>query len=109
MTNARNLSANASSTKPETNDITVFNIPIGKLGLAGSLLISVACASITFFVTFFLSILGVTIYDSATGKSLVNMAISYRDIAAPVGVVALFVCLTYLLSLWARHKFSHAE
>ena len=109
MMNAQNISANASSDMPKVKDVTVFNIPIGKLGLAGSVLISVACASIVFFVAFFLSILGVTIYDSATGKSLLNLAISYRYIAAPVGIVALFVCLTYLLSLWVRHKFSHAE
>ncbi|MEO6965110.1 MAG: hypothetical protein ABI076_04335 [Acidobacteriaceae bacterium] len=108
MANTRNLSANGSSAMPKTDDATVFNIPIGKLGLPGSLLISVTFACISFFFACFLSIVGVTIYDAATGKSLQNLAISYQYIAAPVGVVALFVSLVYLLSIWIRHKFSHA-
>lgn len=108
MTNKRDLSANGSPVGPKINDVTIFKIPIGKLGLAGSLLISVTTACIVFFLTVFFSIIGVVIYDSTTGTSLANLAISYRDIAAPVGVVTLFVTLAYLLSIWARHKFSHA-
>jgi hypothetical protein len=68
-----------------------------------------ACGFIAFFVTFFFAIIGVAIYDSATGRSLQNLNISYLYIAAPVGMLALLVSLGYLLTSWARRKISGVE
>jgi hypothetical protein len=108
MTTAQDITGNAPQ-EPASQDVTIFKIPIGKLGLLSSLLIGGACGFIVFFVTFFLSIVGIMIYDAATGTSMVNLNISYRYIAAPVGLVALAVSLTYLLTVWVRRKMSGAE
>lgn len=107
--NAQNIPADASPGKDETRDVTFFKIPIGKLGLVGSVLTSGACGFIAFFVTFFLAIIGVTIYDSSTNTSMLNLTICYRYIAAPVGIVVLLVAATYLLSVWAHGKFSRTQ
>ncbi len=103
---AQNLSTEPPSHAQEPTDTTIFRIPIGKLGLIGSLLIGGASGFIVFFVTFFLAIIGVCIYDAATGTSMLNLNISYLYIAAPVGIVTMVVSLTYLLPLWARRKFA---
>jgi TRAP-type C4-dicarboxylate transport system permease small subunit len=108
MTNVQNIAADV-STGSGGKDITVFKIPIGKLGLLSSLLMGGVCGFLVFFVTFFLAIIGVTIYDSATGTSMLNLNISYLYIAAPVGIFAMLVSLTYLLTMWARRKLSGAE
>ena len=103
---AQNLSTEPPSNAQEPRDTTIFRIPVGKLGFIGCLLIGGASGFIVFFITFFLAIIGVCIYDSATGTSMLNLNISYLYIAAPVGIVAMVVNLTYLLSLWARRKFA---
>lgn len=90
-------------------DVTIFKIPIGKLGLLSILLMGGACGFIVFFVTFFLAIVGVMIYDAATGTSMLNLTICYRYIAAPVGIFAMALSLTYLLTVWAKRKLSGAE
>jgi hypothetical protein len=108
MSNAQNTTAEVSHSSGK-KDVTVFNIPIGKLGLLSSLLMGGVCGFLVFFVTFFLAIIGVTIYDSATGTSMLNLNISYLYIAAPVGVLAMLISVTYLLTLWARRKLSGAE
>lgn len=106
MTTAQNTAANSSAGQPDT---TVFGVPIGKLGLIASILIGAASGMIVFFVTFVLAIIGVAIYDSATGRSLLNLNISYLYIAAPVGVLALLVTIGYLLTKWARRRISGVE
>lgn len=68
-----------------------------------------AAGFIVFFVTFFLSIVGVMIYDAATGTSMLNLNISYLYIAAPVGILAMVGSLGYLLTLWARRKIAGRE
>jgi hypothetical protein len=68
-----------------------------------------ACGFIVFFVTFFLSIVGMVIYDAATHTSMLNLNVSYRDIAAPVGLVAMAISLSYLLTVWVRRKMSDVE
>ena len=108
MINAQNISA-AAPQNPAKNDVTVFKIPIGKLGLLSTLLMGGACGFIVFFVTFFLAIVGMMIYDAATHTSMLNLDISYRYIAAPVGLVAMAISVTYLLTIWVRRKISGAE
>lgn len=108
MTNVQHIAAEAPQ-RPANNEVTIFKIPIGKLGLLSSLLMGGACGFIVFFVTFFLSIVGMMIYDAATHTSMVNLDISYRFIAAPVGLVAMAISLSYLLTVWLRRKLSGAE
>jgi TRAP-type C4-dicarboxylate transport system permease small subunit len=108
MTNAQHIAARAPH-NPGKEDVTIFKIPIGKLGLLSSLLMGGACGFIVFFVTFFLAIVGMMIYDAATHTSMLNLDISYRYIAAPVGLVAMAISLTYLLTVWVRRKMSGAE
>ena len=107
MTNVQNMTADISGGSGK-KDVTIFKIPIGKLGLLSILLMGGACGFIVFFATFFLAIIGVTIYDAATGTSMLNLTISYRYIAAPVGIFAMALSLTYLLTVWARRKLSAA-
>lgn len=108
MTNVQNIATEA-SLDPGKNEVTIFKIPIGRLGLLSSLLMGGACGFIVFFVTFFLSIVGMMIYDAATKTSMLNLDISYRYIAAPVGLLAMAISLTYLLTVWVRRKISGAE
>jgi hypothetical protein len=107
MTNLQNIAETPYSSGKK--EVTIFKIPIGKLGLLSSILIGGACGFIVFFATFFLAIIGMTIYDSATGTSMLNLDISYRYIAAPVGLLAMAISLTYLLTVWVRRKMSGAE
>lgn len=108
MTNAQNISAEAPHNAGK-NEVSIFKVPIGKLGLLSSLLMGGACGFIVFFVTFFLAIVGMTIYDAATNTSMLNLNISYLYIAAPVGLLAMAISLAYLLTVWARRKMSGAE
>ena len=108
MTNAQNIAAEALRDAGK-NEVSIFKIPIGKLGLLSSLLMGGACGFIVFFVTFFLAIVGVTIYDAATNTSMLNLNISYLYIAAPVGLLAMAISLAYLLTVWVRRKMSGAE
>jgi TRAP-type C4-dicarboxylate transport system permease small subunit len=108
MTHVQHIAAEPSS-GPGKQDITIFKIPIGKLGLLSSVLMGGACGFIVFFATFFLAIIGMTIYDAATKTSMLNLDISYRYIAAPVGLIAMAISLTYLLTVWVRRKMSGAE
>lgn len=108
MTNAQNIAAEAPH-DPGKNEVSIFKIPIGKLGLLSSLLMGGACGFIVFFVTFFLAIVGVTIYDAATNTSMLNLNVSYLYIAAPVGLLAMAISLAYLLTVWVRRKMSGAE
>ncbi len=108
MTNVQNIAAEPIRDSGK-KDVTIFKVPIGKLGLLSSLLMGGACGFIVFFATFFLAIVGMMIYDAATGTSMLNLDISYRYVAAPVGILAMAVSLTYLLTVWVRRKISGAE
>ncbi len=97
------------STIAERNETTIFSIPIGKLGLFSRILMGGACGFIVFFVTFFLAIIGVAIYDAVHGTSLTNLNIAYLYIAAPVGIFAMLASLAYLIGAWARRKISSTK
>lgn len=93
----------------EQKEATIFSIPIGRLGLFSRLLISGACAFMAFLGTFVLAIIGVAIYDSVHAISITNLDIAYRDIAAPVGVLAMLASLIYLVGGWVHSKISAGE
>ncbi|MEO6829101.1 MAG: hypothetical protein ABI164_04775 [Acidobacteriaceae bacterium] len=109
MVSTQNVLRPGSARTMEPKETTIFGVPIGRMGLLSRVAMSVACGLFLFFVTFVLAIIGVSIYDSVNGISLTNLNITYLYIAAPVGVVALLVALTYLVSGWAKRKFSGVE
>ncbi len=99
----------SSSAKAEPRETMIFGVPIGKLGLLSRMMIGGACGFIAFFATFFLAIVGVMIYDKATGTSMLNLDIAYKEIAAPVGILVMLGSLIYLIGAWARRKASSRE
>ncbi len=95
----------ASTFPPATTaDATLFGIPVGRFGFFSSLLVSVASGFMAFFLTTFCAIFGIMIYDSAHHLPMQNLNISYRFIAAPVGLTAMLFSLAYLFSIWIRRK-----
>ena len=86
------------------SEATFFGIPIGRFGLFASLLLGAASGFMAFFLTTFCAIFGVIFYDALHHLSIQNLSISYKFIAAPVGLTAMLVSLAYLLSLWIRRK-----
>lgn len=96
----------ASGLPPTDNEAKLFGIPIGRFGLFFSLLLSVAAGFMAFFFTTFFAIFGVAIYDGIHHLSMQNLAISYKFISAPIGVMAMLFSLAYLMSIWVRRKIS---
>ncbi len=80
----------------------VFGIPLGDFGLFASLLLSLASGFLGFFVSTFVAIFGILIYNSNGHK--VDFADSYRLIGLPVGLVVLTVSLLLFGFLWIRRK-----
>lgn len=109
MMQAQNLSTEHSATALKAKEVTIFSIPIGRLGLLSSFLMGGATGVIAFLLTFFLAIVGVTIYDSVTGTSMLNLNISYQYIAAPVGILVMVASITCLVTLWVRRKLAGGE
>lgn len=109
MISAENISGPGASNAMAKRDATFFGVPIGRLGLLPRIMMSGACAFITFFIAFVLAIIGVSIYDSVSGVSMANLNIAYLYIAAPIGILALAAGLIYLVGGWARGKFSGAQ
>ncbi len=105
-TTVQNFSAGTPPAVTGPKETIVFGVPIGKLGLLTSTMIGVACGLLVFFVAFFFAIVGMVIYDASTRTSMANLNLAYRDIAAPIGLLAMLVCLTYLVAGWARRKFT---
>jgi hypothetical protein len=101
MHQAHPATTSGSTGAPEA---TFFGIPIGRFGLLSSLLLGAAAGFMAFFATTFCAIFGVIIYDALNHLSIQNLSISYKFIAAPVGLTAMLVSLAYLLSLWVRRK-----
>ncbi len=98
-----NMTAHEFSPAPRSSSVKIFGIPLGELGLFSSLLMAFAFGFLIFFLTCFLAIFGLLIYNSA-GHHTVDMADSYRYIAFPAGMAALAFALVVLLGLWVRRK-----
>lgn len=109
MISTQNPSGTLSPHIAEPKETIIFGVPIGKLGLISRVMIGGACGFISFFVTFVLAIIGVSIYDSVTGTSMANLNVAYLYIAAPVGIFMMVVALTYLIAGWVRRKVSTSQ
>ncbi|MDE1178716.1 MAG: hypothetical protein PW789_19245 [Edaphobacter sp.] len=78
---------------------TFFGAPIGDFGFFTSLLIGGAIGVGAFFVTTFLGIVSISIYNSsAHGK--VDLADSYLRAGLPVGILVVLMAWGYLGKLW---------
>ena len=94
----------AAAQSTSAREATFFGIPVGRFGFFSSLLLGAASGFLAFFLTTFCAIFGVIFYDALHHVSIENLSISYKFIAAPVGLTAMLVSLAYLLSLWLRRK-----
>jgi hypothetical protein len=81
----------------------LFGIPLGELGWFQSLLMGTATGFAAFFLTTFLSILSILVLNTA-GHRTIDFAVSYRDIALPVGLLVLVMAYSYLGFQWVRRK-----
>ena len=81
----------------------VFGFPVEGFSLFQSLLVSVASAFLTFFLTTCISIFALLAWNVLGGHS-VNYADTYRYVGLPAGVVVLIVALPFFLVLWVRAK-----
>jgi hypothetical protein len=81
----------------------LFGIPLGELGLFQSLLMGTATGFLAFWLTTFLSIVGILVLNTA-GHRNIDFAVSYRDIGLSVGVVVLILAYGYLGFQWVRRK-----
>jgi hypothetical protein len=82
----------------------IFGIPVGDFGLFSSLFLALTTAVLTFFLTTFLAIVGIMIYNGM-GHNM-NYADSYKLISFPIACVMLAVSFVYFLTLWLRRKLS---
>lgn len=94
---------------PRKPGATFFGIPIDRFGPISSIVIALAIGFMALCASLFLSIIGLMIYDAATHTSMLNVTISYRYIATPVGVVVAAISLVYLMSIWVRRKLAGAD
>jgi hypothetical protein len=92
----------ANSTNSTTGKI--FGVPLGDFGFISSLLLALTAGFLTFFLTTFLAIIGIMIYNGM-GHSM-NYADSYKLISFPIACVMLAASLIFFATLWLRRKFS---
>jgi ABC-type nickel/cobalt efflux system permease component RcnA len=82
---------------------SVLGFPLEGFSLFQSLLLSFASAFFTFFLTTFLAIVALLVWNVLGGHN-VNFADTYRYVGLPAGVLVLVVALPYFLVLWVRAK-----
>ncbi|HEY0161123.1 MAG TPA: hypothetical protein VGB69_00450 [Edaphobacter sp.] len=84
----------------------LFGIPLGELGWFASLLIGGAIGAMGFFISTFLGIVSIMVYNS-TAHAAVDYALSYRR-AAIVGVALALIAWGYLGTLWVKRITRHS-
>ena len=82
---------------------SVFGFPLEGFSLFQSLLLALASAFFTFFLTTCLAIFALLIWN-ALGGHLVNYAASYRCVGFPAAVLVLLIAVPYFGSLWLRAR-----
>lgn len=83
---------------------TILGFPLKGFGLFTSLLLSVATALFTFFLTTTIAIFSLLAWNLG-GHHSVNYADSYLYVGAPSGLLMLLVALPVFGTLWVRAKF----
>jgi hypothetical protein len=82
---------------------TIFGIPLDGLGWFQSLLMATALGFAAFFASCFVAIFAI-LFLNAGGHRNINFAISYREIALPVGVAVLALSYLTLGFFWVRRR-----
>ncbi len=82
-------------------DGQLFGIPLGDLGWFQSLLMGVATGMAAFFLSTFLAIIALLVYQMATGHTPAYQ-MTYRAVGFPVGVVVMACALGFLGLQWAK-------
>jgi len=82
---------------------TVLGFPLKGFGLFTSLLLSVAAAFFTFFLSTAIAIFGLLFWN-LVGHHAVNYADSYRMVGVPAGLLVLVIALPLFGTLWVRSK-----
>ena len=98
---AQTLPVNASNPPKTFASGYLFGVPVRDFGWFGSLLVGVASGFITFFAATCASIFGILFYNLAT-HSTVDLALSYRRVGFPAGILVMAVALFYLATLWLK-------
>jgi len=86
-----------------TRSIRIFGFPVEGFSLFQSLLLAVASAFFTFFLTTCIAIFSFLAWRFA-GHPNVNFANTYRYVGFPAGVLVLVIALPFFLALWVRAK-----
>lgn len=81
----------------------VLGFPLEGFSLFQSLLLSLAAAFFTFFLTTCIAIFALLVWNEVLGHS-VNFADTYLYVGFPAGVLVLLVALPYFGVLWVRAK-----
>ena len=82
-------------------DGVLFGIPLGDLGWFASLLMGTATGMTAFFLTTFVAIVSMLVYQAFSGH-VPAYENAYRKVGFPVGVVVLTAALGYLGFNWVR-------
>ncbi|HEY1767026.1 MAG TPA: hypothetical protein VGG26_05200 [Terracidiphilus sp.] len=81
----------------------ILGFPLEGFNLFQSLLLSVAAAFFTFFLSTCLAIFALLVWN-LLGRHSVNFADTYRYVGFPAGVLMLLVALPYFCALWVRAR-----
>ncbi len=81
----------------------VLGFPLEGFSLFQSMLLSLAAAFFTFFLTTCIAIFALLVWNTVLGHS-VNFADTYLYVGFPAGVLVLLVALPYFGVLWVRAK-----
>ncbi len=79
----------------------MFGIPLGDLGWFQSLLMGVATGMAAFFLTTFVAIVGMLVYQMFT-QHVPPYQMAYRAAGLPVGAVVMALSLGFLGVQWSR-------
>jgi hypothetical protein len=89
---------------PRRAEGSLLGFPLEGFSLFQSLLLSFASAFFTFFVTTFLAIISLLIWNGLLRHSI-NYADTYLYVGFPAGVIVLLIALPWFGTLWIRAKF----
>jgi hypothetical protein len=87
-----------------TGQKRVFGFPLKGFSLFQGALLSLSASLMTFCITTTIAIF-VLLFMKFHGRPDIDMAISYRDIGFPAGVIVLTIALPTFMILWLRAKF----
>jgi ABC-type dipeptide/oligopeptide/nickel transport system permease subunit len=79
----------------------LLGIPLGDLGWFQSLLMGVATGMAAFFLTTFVAILVMLVYQTVTQR-VPAYQLAYKAVGFPVGVVVMALALAFLGVQWSR-------